>query len=714
MSNIAMIEKQGEKVMGKENEILNVGSVVDFYGENVFSLKTMRNYLSETAYKSLRATIKEGTPIDSAIASEVADAMKSWAVEKGATHFTHWFQPLTGSTAEKHDSFIVPDGEDGVMMKFSGKELIQGEPDASSFPSGGLRATFEARGYTAWDPTSPAFIKNGDNGATLCIPTAFYSYTGEALDKKTPLLRSINVLNKQVCRLAELFGIDTKGKRAHASLGAEQEYFLVDRSFYESRLDLLQTGRTLFGRTPAKHQQLDDHYFGAIKTRVMSFMDELDRELWSLGIPSKTRHNEVCPAQFEIAPVYEEQNLAVDHNMLTMDVLQRVAEKHNFVCLMHEKPFAGVNGSGKHNNWSVVGPDGKNWLSPGDNPHENAKFLTVICALMKAIDENAGLLRASVASAGNDHRLGANEAPPAILSIFLGEQLSDIIDQIEKGGAKSSKEGGTLEVGVTSLPPLARDVTDRNRTSPFAFTGNKFECRAVGSKQSCAGANVVLNTIFSDALDTICTQLEADVKAGKDFNESLQVILQDIVKKHKRILFNGDNYTEGWHTEAAKRGLPNLKTTPEALTAMEDGKAVTLFEKHKVLSKEELASRNEIYKEQYETIIGIEAGVASHMAKTMIVPAAIEYQGTLADTIESLKDSGCVVKETESLLKEVVSFTENALASVKKLDKAALGKDTTKIIEEMNSLRESVDGLEGVVPDEIWPLPTYAEMLFMM
>ncbi|MGD2278874.1 MAG: glutamine synthetase III, partial [Candidatus Omnitrophota bacterium] len=557
----------GEKIEGIESR-----SVAEIYGENVFSIKTMRNYLSEAAHRSLCATIKEGHPLDANIADEVADAMKTWALSKGATHFTHWFQPLTGATAEKHDSFIQPDGEGGVVLNFSGKELIKGEPDASSFPSGGLRATFEARGYTAWDPTSPAFIKQGERGATLCIPTAFYSYHGEALDKKTPLLRSMAALSKQVCRLGKLFGIDVESKRAYATLGPEQEYFLVDKKYYEKRLDLIQTGRTVFGRAPAKHQQMEDHYFGAIKTRIMSFMDELDRELWKMGIPAKTRHNEVCPAQFEIAPVFEELNLSVDHNMILMEVLKQVAERFGLVCLLHEKPYAGVNGSGKHNNWSICGPDGKNWLSPGDNPHQNAIFLTMICALMKAVDTNAGMLRASVATAGNDHRLGANEAPPAILSIFLGDQLTDIFEQIEKGGAKSSKGGGTIEIGITSLPPLPRDVTDRNRTSPFAFTGNKFEFRMVGSNQSCAGSNIVLNTIVADAIDDICTKLESDATAGKDFNESLQAVLQDIVKKHKRILFNGDNYTDEWHKEAKKRGLPDLKTTPEALEVIKDEK----------------------------------------------------------------------------------------------------------------------------------------------
>ena len=699
--------------MGKI-EGMDVGSVADYYGENVFSIKNMRNYLSENAYKSLLATIQEGRSLDSEIADEVADAMKTWAVSKGATHFTHWFQPLTGATAEKHDSFIQPDGEGGVVMQFSGKELIQGEPDASSFPSGGLRATFEARGYTAWDPTSPAFIKESESGATLCIPTAFYSYHGEALDKKTPLLRSMAALSKQVCRLGKLFGIDGGGKRAYATMGPEQEYFLIDKEFYEARLDLLQTGRTLFGRSPAKHQQMEDHYFGAIKPRIMAFMDELDRELWKLGIPSKTRHNEVCPAQFEIAPVFEELNLAVDHNMIIMQTLREVAERYGLVCLMHEKPYAGVNGSGKHNNWSICGPDGKNWLTPGDDPHENAKFLTIICALMKAVDTYAGILRYSVASAGNDHRLGANEAPPAILSIFLGDQLQDVIDQIEKGGAKSSRKGGIIEIGVTSLPPLPRDVTDRNRTSPFAFTGNKFEFRAVGSNQSCASSNVALNTIVAAALDEICNQLEEDLKEGKDFNEALQAILQAIVKKHKRILFNGDNYTPEWHKEAAKRGLPNLKTTPEALKAMKEKSTVDLFEKYGVLKKEEIESRYEIYKEQYEKTVQIEAECALNMAKTMIVPVAIEYQTDLADAIRNVKACGGTVKETKELFKEVSKLVEKTLLYIRKLGGSIKGGSSPDIISSMNKLRETVDALEGLVPDEIWPLPTYAEMMFML
>lgn len=698
--------------MKNKDKEKDIRTIADFYGVNVFSLKNMRDYLSEKAYESLVSTIKKGSSIDPGIADEVAEAMKTWAVSKGATHFTHWFQPLTGTTAEKHDSFIMPDDEGGVTLKFSGAELIKGEPDASSFPSGGLRATFEARGYTAWDPTSPAFIKTTESGAVLCIPTAFYSYHGEALDKKTPLLRSRAVLSHQVCRLARLFGIDTKDKRATASLGAEQEYFLIDEEFYNARLDLIQTGRTLFGRSPAKHQQMEDHYFGAIKPRVLAFMSEVDTELWKLGIPAKTRHNEVCPAQFEIAPVFEEQNLAVDHNMITMEVLKQTAEKHGFVCLLHEKPYAGVNGSGKHNNWSICGPDNKNWLSPGDNPHENAKFLTMICALMKAIDTYSGILRASVASAGNDHRLGANEAPPAVLSIFLGSQLMDIIEQIEAGGAKNSSKIGNIEIGVTSLPPLPKDATDRNRTSPFAFTGNKFEFRAVGSSQSCAGANIVLNTIVADALDEICTRLETETKAGKDFNDSLQSILSGIVKKHKRILFGGDNYSANWHDEAKKRGLAELKTTPEAIEELKTDKAVALFEKHKVLSRVELMSRYEIYRKQYKKTIEIEAGAALTMAKTMIVPVAVRYQRDLAEMIESVKKNGTRCDETKDLLKEVNSQTKNVFKNVKRLEEYMKKEKTSDVINSMVELRAAVDELEALVPVDMWPLPSYAEMLF--
>ena len=698
--------------MAKKME--KMSTIESMYGQNVFGIKNMRKYLSPKTYTSLVKTIKEGHMIDPKIADEVAKAMRDWAVSKGATHFTHWFQPLTGGTAEKHDSFIVPDGEGGVVMKFSGKELIQGEPDASSFPSGGLRATFEARGYTAWDPTSPAFIKEGENASTLCIPTAFYSYNGEALDKKTPLLRSIHALSIQVNRMAKLFGVKNSGARPYQTLGAEQEYFLIDKCFYSERLDLLQTGRTLFGRRPSKHQQMEDHYFGAIKPRIMAFMEDLDKELWKLGIPSKTRHNEVAPAQFEMAPIFEELNLAVDHNMIAMETMRQVANRHDLVCLLHEKPFAGINGSGKHNNWALCGPDGKNWLTPGDNPHENAKFLTVICTLMKAIDTHASLLRAGVATAGNDHRLGANEAPPAILSIFLGEQLTDIMDQIEKGGAKSSKDGGVLEMGVTSIPKFPRDVTDRNRTSPFAFTGNKFEFRAVGSNQNCSGPNVILNTIVADAMNEVCNELEEAVAAKKDFNTSLQALLQKIVKKHKRILYNGDNYTEEWHKEAERRGLPNLKTTPEALKEMVSDKAIALFSKYKVFSATEMKSRYEVYMEQYEKTVKIEAGVALEMAKTIIIPAALKYQKDLASTIMKLKGADQASSANNAkLLEKLCGLTDKAFAACKSLEDAEKAHSAEKMLAGMLELRGAVDSLEEILPSDYWPMPTYAEMLFM-
>jgi len=692
-------------------EGIGLKKIGDVYGENVFNLKTMQKYLSNKAYKALSSTIKEGRSLTSEIADEVADAMKIWAVSKGATHFTHWFQPLTGTTAEKHDSFIVPDKEGGVVLKFSGKELIKGEPDASSFPSGGLRATFEARGYTAWDPTSPAFIKEGTKGATLCIPTAFYSYHGEALDKKTPLLRSIHALSKQTTRLAKLFNIPTDTDRAYVTLGVEQEYFLVNKKFYKKRLDLIQTGRTLFGRKPAKHQQMGDHYFGAIKARVLAFMEDVDWALWKLGIPSKTRHNEVCPAQFEVAPIFEEQNISIDHNMMVMETLKQIAERHGFVCLLHEKPFAGVNGSGKHNNWSICGPDGKNWLSPGDNPHDNAIFLTMISALIKAIDEHADLLRVSVASSGNDQRLGGNEAPPAILSVFLGEQLTDVIEQIEKGGAKSSKKASMIKIGETALPPLSRDTTDRNRTSPFAFTGNKFEFRAVGSDQNCASANIIFNVILAEALDDICTKLEAKSAEGTKFNACLQKIMRDIVKKHKRVLFNGDNYSTAWAKEAARRRLPNLKTTPRALKVLKDKKNIDLFEKHKVLSKAELISRYEAYSQQYEKIVKIEANTALTIAKTMIIPAAINYAGVVGRVVNDIYGPGMNLKNTKALLKQVVQHVEKTLVLTEALERCVDENKTEKIITCMEHLRESIDTLEGLLPESMWPLPTYAKMM---
>ena len=687
-------------------------SISQIYGQDVFNIKTMKDYLAKPTYKALLATIKNGTTLDEGIADDVANAMKRWALSKGASHYTHWFQPLTGSTAEKHDSFIEPDHEGGVVLNFLGKTLIQGEPDASSFPSGGIRATFEARGYTAWDPTSPAFIKRDDNSATLCIPTAFCSYTGEALDKKTPLLRSMQAVSEQAKRLLDCFGENTSG-RAITTLGAEQEYFLIDKESYLARPDLIQTGRTLFGNVPPKHQQLDDHYFGTIKPRILNFMSDVDQELWKLGIPAKTRHNEVSPAQFEIAPMFEELNLSVDHNMLTMETLKTVADKHGLACLMHEKPFAGVNGSGKHNNWSIATCDGKNLLDPGSNPHQNALFLTFLSAIIKAVDTHADLMRSTVASAGNDHRLGANEAPPAIISIFLGEQLGDVIDQLEKGPAKSAKSGGKMAVGVDTLPVLPRDATDRNRTSPFAFTGNKFEFRAVGSNQSCSGANIVINTIVAEALDEIATELEGTKKS--EFNNKLQSILQRIIKKHKKVIFNGDNYTEAWLKEAEKRGLPNLLKTPEALKPILTKKAEKLFEKYGVLTRKELHSRYEVFLENYETTIMIEGELSLDMAKTMILPVAIKQQQLIADNIIKLKsvEVKAGIKELKENLTTVGNLIAELCTSATALKTAISKKSTEEILSSMEKLRTAVDRLEKEVDDTLWPLPKYGEMLFI-
>ena len=671
----------------------------------------MSKYLSHKTYESLLATMETGSALDSSIADEVASGMKTWAIEHGATHFTHWFQPLTGTTAEKHDAFYNPDFKGGIVASFSGKELIQGEPDASSFPSGGLRATFEARGYTAWDPSSPAFIKrNNDGVAVLCIPTMFYGYHGEALDKKTPLLRSQAALAKQIYRVAKLFGVEGD-KRPFATLGPEQEYFLVDAELYRERPDLMQTGRTLFGVRPARHQQLEDHYFGKIKSRVLSFMAEVDKELWKLGVPAKTRHNEVSPAQFELAPVFEDQNLSSDHNMLTMEVLQTVAERYGLVCLLHEKPFDGVNGSGKHNNWSITGPDGKNWLSPGKTPHENAKFLTVLVSIIKGVDTFAPLLRASVASAGNDHRLGANEAPPAIISIFLGEQLTDIINQLEKGKPSSSKKGSEIEIGVSMLPPLPKDATDRNRTSPFAFTGNKFEFRAVGSEQSCSTPNTALNTIVAWALDEVIGQIEALTSKGMDFNSAVQSVLQKEIKEHKRVLFDGNGYSDEWKAEAERRGLPNLKTTLEALEAYRDPKVVKLYKDYGVLSEVELESRYVVEKEKYETIIALEANCALTMAKTMYLPEGISYAAELADSCSSLTDF--VHTGISRLAKAAAENVEGLAQEIEKLEKAVDSGETKAELEAMADVRKFVDALERIVPDSQWPVPGYGEMFFV-
>ncbi len=695
-------------------EVTDIG-----YADDVFTRETMKTYLSKETYKKLLKTIDGGQPLDETIAGEVAHAMRHWAQDRGATHYTHWFLPLTGGTAEKHDAFLeIKDGQ--PVQAFSGKNLIVGEPDASSFPSGGIRSTFEARGYTAWDPTSPAFIKRHGNGATLCIPTAFCAYTGEALDRKTPLLRSMQVLSSAAKRLMKCFGKDEE--KVAITLGPEQEYFLIDKNFYLARPDLVLTGRTLFGAPSAKHQQLEDHYFGSIKSRILNFMNEVEKELWTLGIPAKTRHNEVAPAQFELAPMFEELNLSCDHNMLVMEVLRQVADRNGLVCLLHEKPFAGINGSGKHNNWSVSYGD-TNLLNPGNDPHQNAIFLTTLCAVIEAVDKHADLLRASVASAGNDHRLGANEAPPAVISIYLGDQLADVIAQLEKGAPKSSKHAGTMKIGVDTLPPLPKDATDRNRTSPFAFTGNKFEFRAPGSSASCAGPNVVLNTVVAEAMNRIADELEAagvvgKVEPGKHtpaFHNALQKILQNIVKTHKRILFNGDGYKSDWLTEAAKRGLPNAATTPEALKAFTKKENVAVFEKAGVFSARELESRYEIAIEDYTTKVMIEGNCALDMARTMIAPVVkAEYRETM-DAYVKAREGG-IASGTTILHDDIVKLGAG-LDAVKlrcsELEAGVAKRDPAAVIAAMTALRTNVDALEGMVADDKWPLPKYREMLFL-
>ncbi len=681
------------------------------YGADVFGLKNMEHYLAKPVYKKLLETIHKGSQLDESIADDIAHAMKTWAMERGATHYTHWFLPLTSASAEKHDSFLEPAGDGIAITRFSGKNLIIGEPDASSFPSGGLRSTFEARGYTAWDPTSPAFIKRYGGVATLCIPTVFCSYTGVVLDKKTPILRSIQILGAQAKRLLRCFG-ENADARPSVTLGAEQEYFLIDKNLYMLRPDIMQTGRTLFGAPPAKHQQLEDHYFGAINPRILAFMSDVDKELWRMGIPAKTRHNEVAPAQFEIAPVFEELNLAIDHNMLIMETLRIVANRHGLVCLLHEKPFAGINGSGKHNNWSIsVGE--RNLLNPGTNPHENAIFLTTLCAIIKAVDTHSDLLRVGTACAGNDHRLGANEAPPAIISMFLGDQLTEIIDQIEKGQTKASKtDKKVLKIGIDALPPLPCDVTDRNRTSPFAFTGNKFEFRAPGSSQSCANVNIVLNTIVAEAFDEIATKLENTPK--DKFQSELQSILQDIVRKHKRIIFNGDGYDNSWKEEAKRRGLPNFPTTPEALKPLLKKENIELFEKYGVFKKEELKSRYEVFTEEYQKKIKIEACIALDMAKTMIIPAVNRQLGYLADDIAKAKAAGLDASSTVSQGKKVAELASSLSAAVDKLEASiAAAKKEPELISDMAEVRKYADLLEREVSDDIWPLPKYSELLFV-
>ena len=696
-------------------------SASEVFGANVFSTKVMKDRLPKTVYKSLMKTIEGGEKLDSSVADVVAVAMKDWAIEKGATHYTHVFYPLTGSTAEKHDSFLAPDGNGGAVAEFSGSQLIQGEQDASSFPSGGIRQTFEARGYTAWDVTSPAYLLENDNGTTLCIPTAFVSWTGEALYKKTPVLRSMQALDQQARRILNLFGHKDIA-RVSSTAGPEQEYFLVDRNFFFARPDLINAGRTLFGATPPKGQEFDDHYFGAIPSRVLAFMHEAEHDLFKLGIPIKTRHNEVAPGQYEIAPVFETSNIATDHQQLVMSTLKRVAEKYGMACLTHEKPFAGVNCSGKHVNFSLGNATQGNLLDTGDTPHANAQFLVFCAAVIRAVSKHAPLLRAVVASAGNDHRLGANEAPPAIISIFLGDQLTDVFEQIKKGGARTSKKRGTLAIGVDVLPPLPKDAGDRNRTSPFAFTGNRFEFRAVGSSQSIAGPLVAMNTIVAYSLDYIATELEKTTKGDeKKLNAAIQKVIKDILAEHGNVIFNGDGYSEAWHQEAAKRGLPNMKTAVDALPSLTGKEVLSIFSKYKVLSKREMESRLEIYLEQYCMTVGVESNLVVEMAKTIIYPAATRYQGELAATAASLTAIG--QKPDTTILDGLTEAINGLQKSVAALEKVKEHEAKTmlseakhaceKILPAMLEVRKYADELENLVADDLWPLPTYQEILFI-
>ena len=691
-------------------------SVTDYFGCMVFDDRAMRLRLPPEIYEAMKKTIRDGKRLDIAVANAVADAMKEWAVENGATHYTHWFQPMTGITAEKHDSFVSPGKGGTAIMEFSGKELVKGESDASSFPSGGLRATFEARGYTAWDPTSYAFIKEG----VLCIPTAFCSYGGEALDLKTPLLRSMEALSRQAVRILKLFGQEYESVKT--TVGAEQEYFLIDKAMYDRRKDLRYTGRTLFGAKPPKGQELDDHYFGSIKPRVSAFMNELDEELWKLGVFAKTEHNEVAPAQHELAPVFAVTNIATDHNQLTMEIMQKVARKHGMVCLLHEKPFECVNGSGKHNNWSISTTDGINLLEPGETPYENAQFLLFLCAVIKAVDDYQDLLRISVASAGNDHRLGANEAPPAIVSMFLGDELSDILEAIENETAYDAREKAVMKVGVHILPRFAKDTTDRNRTSPFAFTGNKFEFRMLGSANSIASANIVLNTVVAQSLKSYADRLES----ADDFEEALHSLIRKTIKDHKRIIFNGNGYDNEWIAEAERRGLLNLPTTPDCLPYMLKDKNIKLFADHKVFSRQEIESRYEIYLENYCKNVRIEALTMADMTNKDILPAVSAYFKTLCDTVKAMSRAGIdpggsyeqVTAEKLAVLSKKIFSAVCGLSQV--VDGLSEAGDAAReselirdrVIPQMSLLREFVDSAESITAEEYWPYPTYGDLMF--
>ncbi len=700
------------------SEALNVEKI---FGEKVFTMEKMRERLTRKVFLEVKRVMDHGGELSMTTADVVAKAMKDWAVENGATHFTHWFQPLTGITAEKHDSFVShPDAEGKMLMEFSGKELIKGEPDASSFPSGGLRATFEARGYTAWDITSPAFLKESGCGVILCIPTAFCSYTGEALDKKTPLLRSMEALSEQALRIVKLFG-NTEATKVTASVGAEQEYFLVDKDLYLQRKDLMFAGRTLFGAPAPKGQEMEDHYFGVIKERVGAYMKDLNEELWKLGVTAKTQHNEGAPAQHELAPIYETANIAVDHNQLVMEAMKRVAYKHDLRCLLHEKPYAGVNGSGKHNNWSITTDNGENLLDPGDTPNKNIQFLLVLACILRAVDRHGDLLRQSASDVGNDHRLGANEAPPAIISVFLGDQLEDVVRQlVETGDAAKVKQRGKLETGVSTLPDFEKDATDRNRTSPFAFTGNKFEFRMVGSADSIASPNTMLNAIVAEALCEAADRLEK----AEDFDLEVHDIIKEYMTKHQRIIFNGDGYSDEWVTEAARRGLPNIKSMIEAASTITTDKAVALFERFGIFNRVELESREEIIYETYAKTINIEALTMIDMAGKDIIPAVASYAGDLANCVIAIKEAGATAAAQVEMLNEVdalLAEAKKALNTLKEVEAGAAGisdmkelafyyKDTVKVA--MDALRAPIDKLEMIVDSTIWPIPTYGDLMF--
>jgi glutamine synthetase len=711
-----------ERLAGAESNGAQRGR--DIFGILTFNDEVQKARLPKDVYRALKRTIVNGEPLDVSVADVVASALKDWAVERGATHYTHWFQPMTGITAEKHDSFLTPTPDGKAVAEFSGKELIKGEPDASSFPSGGMRSTFEARGYTAWDPTSAPWLLTSANGATLVIPTAFVSWTGEALDKKTPLLRSMESLSRQAVRILHLFG--SSAKRVTTTCGPEQEYFLIDRNFYFNRPDLINAGRTLFGARPPKGQEMEDHYFGSISDRVLAFMMDAETELYKVGVPVKTRHNEVAPSQYEVAPIFENANVATDHQMMTMETLKRVAPKYGLACLLHEKPFAGVNGSGKHLNWSISDDLGNNLLNPGDTPHSNIQFLVFCTAVLRAVNKWQGLLRMSIASAGNDHRLGANEAPPAILSVFLGDMLTDIFEQIENGGAKRTKQGGLLETGITVLPKLPRDAGDRNRTSPFAFTGNKFEFRAVSANQSIAFPNIALNLAVTESLDYMATELEKLTSGAKavSLEEAVRKLLPKVIKENKQIIFNGNNYSDDWQKEAKKRGLLNLRNTVDALPEIIKPAVLEIFERYHVLNEREVRARYEVALENYNKTINIEGQLMVLMANRFILPAALRYQDQVATTVASVKAAGGKTPEVKKALDMLCRLTDTFKALTDKLDHAldhsSNGSSEAhakyfrdKIVPLMSDLRETGDALEEVVPSDIWPLPTYQEMLFI-